>query len=145
MKTNPKYNQDFYAWALYSAKLLRQGKFKEIDVEHMAEEIESMGSRDKRELVNGLAVLIAHFLKWQFQADRRSNSWKSTIKEQRIQVNDLLEESPSLKHELVDRWNHAYEKAVLLAAAETGFPEKSFPEQCPFQLKQCIDSEFFPE
>ena len=145
MSGDPQYNKDFYAWALHSAKLLRQGKFKEVDVEYMAEELESMGNRDKRELLSELAILIAHLLKWRYQSDRQSNSWKATIKEQRIQVSDLLEESPSLKHELFEKLDHAYEKAVLIAVRETGFPEKVFPGNCPFTLEQCFDREFFPE
>ncbi len=145
MSGDSQYNKDFYAWALHSAKLLRQGKFKEVDVEYMAEELESMGNRDKRELLSRLAILIAHLLKWRYQSDRQSNSWKATIKEQRIQVSDLLEESPSLKYELFEKLDHAYEKAVLIAVRETGFPEKIFPESCPFTLEQCFDREFFPE
>ncbi len=143
-KKGSQYDQDFYAWALHSADLLRQRKFEEIDVEHMAEEIESMGSREKRELVTMLAILIARLLKWQFQTDRRANSWKYSIREQRIQVLDILEESPSLKHELKNKLNHAYTKAVLNAASETGLSEGNFPDMCPYSLAQCLDDEFFP-
>jgi Domain of unknown function DUF29 len=145
MNTNSKYDKDFYAWALHNAKLLRQGKFEEIDVDNMAEEIESMGGREKRELVNRMATLIMHLLKWQFQSDWRSNSWKYTVKEQRIQIIDLLDESPSLKRELISKFNHIYEKALVMAVAETGIPEKNFPLKNPYSLDQCLDDEFFPE
>ena len=100
MNNSSIYNTDFYAWTLHTAKLLRQGKFKEIDVEHIAEEIHSIGGRERRELSNRLALLIMHLLKWQFQSVNGDNSWKYTIKEQRIQIKELLEDSPSLKSEL---------------------------------------------
>lgn len=104
-----------------------------------------MGKSDKRELINRLAVLMAHLLKWHYPSERRSNSWKSTIKEQRIKVFDLLDDSPSLNHELAEKLNHAYEQATLIATQETGLPENSFPKECPFSLQQCLDRDFFPD
>lgn len=147
MATNhhEKYESDFYAWAMQSADLLREGRFAELDISHIAEELESMGRSDKRELNSRLAVLIAHLLKWRYQPERRSNSWKYTIKEQRFEVADLLEESPSLKGEMNQHLEHAYEKALLMALKETGFSIDVFPVQCPFSLMQILDFGFFPE
>jgi Domain of unknown function DUF29 len=144
-KVEYEYDKDFYAWALHNAKLLRQGNFSEIDVEHIAEEIESMGRSDKRELVNRLALLIAHLLKWKFQPGRRSSSWKYTIKEQRIKVKDLLEDSPCLNHELERKFNHAYEQAIVIALTDTGLDESTFPKKCPFKFSECLDYQFLPE
>jgi len=140
-----KYSQDFYAWALNTAELLRQGKFSDVDIEHVAEEIESMGRSDKRELLNRLAILLAHLLKWQFQPERRGNSWKYTIKTQRFDITELLSESPSLNRELEKQLNHAYEKALLIAINETGLSQNTFPKKSPFTLNQCLDKQFFPE
>lgn len=145
MNNSSLYNKDFYAWTMHTAKLLRQGKLKEIDVAHIVEEIESMGGRERRELSNRLALLIAHLLKWQFQGTHRSNSGKYTIKEQRLQVSELLEESPSLQHELSHRLNQAYKKALIMAVLETGLLENIFPQECPYTLDQCLDEQFFPE
>ena len=144
-KNQKKYDKDFYAWAIHNAKLLRAGKLSEIDIENIAEEIESMGKSEKRELTNRLAILIAHLLKWQFQPTRRGNSWKYTIKEQRLQLIDLLDESPSLKIILEERIKHAYEQATVIAARETGLIENTFPKKCPFSLKQALNQKFFPE
>ena len=62
MSNSTLYDQDFYAWANEQAKLLRTGKLSEADIEHIAEEIESMGRTEKRELVSRLAVLLLHLL-----------------------------------------------------------------------------------
>ncbi len=137
-----EYENDFYAWTIHNAKLLRAGKVAEVDIEHIAEEIECMGKSEKRELMSRLAVLMAHLLKWKFQPVRRSNSWKLTIKNQRMELKDLLEDSPSLKKELEDKFNHAYEKAVLIAAEQTGFDESEFPKQPPFTLQDCFKSSY---
>lgn len=106
-----EYEKDFYAWAIHNAQLLREGKLSEVDIENIAEEIEDMGKSEKRELINRLAVLIAHLLKWKFQSSRRSNSWKYPVKEQRLRLNRLMKESPSLKNELEKRIHEAYEDA----------------------------------
>lgn len=144
-KAQHEYNRDFYAWALHNAELIRRGKLSEVDLENIAEEIESMGKSDKRKLINRLALLIAHLLKWQFQPGRRGNSWKYTIKEQRIKIKDLLEDSPSLKHELESKLAHAYEQAVIIAVKQTSLEESNFPKQCLYTIEQCFDDQFFPE
>lgn len=140
-----EYNSDFYAWALHNAELIRQGKLSEVDLENVAEEIESMGKSDKRELINRFAVLLSHLLKWQFQPERRSNSWKYTIEEQRDEVLELIEDSPSLKHELNQKIERAYKKAVLLAATETGMGKDIFPKVCTFSLEAALNSDYFPD
>lgn len=139
-----EYEKDFYAWAIHNAKLLREGKLSKIDIKNIAEEIESMGKSEKRELINRLAVLLAHLLKWHFQSERRTHSWKYTIKEQRLRLKDLLIESPSLKKSLKENLNHAYEHALIIAIGETNLSEKTFPKKCPFSLQQALDQDFFP-
>jgi hypothetical protein len=143
-KANEVYNHDFYAWAMQNAQLLRQARFSEIDIEHIAEELESMGKSERRELISRLSVLIGHLLKWLFQPGLRCNSWKYTIEEQRRAVTDLLEDSPSLCHELENRLAKAYTNAVLQAARETGMDKTRFPEQCPFSLDQILNENFWP-
>jgi hypothetical protein len=144
-KRKNEYEKDFYAWAIHNAQLLREGKLSEIDIENVAEEIESMGKSEKRELINRLAILLAHLLKWQFQPIKQSNSWQLTIKEQRFQLIKLFEESPSLKHEIELKLAEAYEQAIIIAERETGVEEKNFPKNCPFSLQQALDQRFFPK
>lgn len=91
-----EYDKDFYAWILRNVALIRAGRLSEIDREHVAEELESMGKSEKRELINRLALLMMHLLKWEFQPERRGNSWRASIYHQRLKLKKLLEESPSL-------------------------------------------------
>jgi hypothetical protein len=140
-----EYDKDFYAWSLHNAALIRDGKLSEVDLEHVAEEIEDMGKTNRRELISRLAVLLAHLLKWKFQPDRRGNSWKYTIKEQRLEVRNVLKESPSLKYELDKQLNDSYELALVSALKETNFNEEIFPEVCPFTLEEALNKDFFPE
>ncbi|HVV69555.1 MAG TPA: DUF29 domain-containing protein [Gammaproteobacteria bacterium] len=138
-----EYDKDFYAWTIHNAELIRQKKFQEIDVAHIAEELESMGKSEKRELASRLAVLIAHLLKWQHQPARRGKSWKFTIKAQRIALLRLFNESPSLKYE-INALADSYEEAILFTASETGLDENAFADTCPFSLEECLNKDFFP-
>lgn len=146
MKTNLQdtYDTDFCAWAERNAELLRLGNFSEIDSQHIAEELESMGKSEKRELIHRLAILIAHLLKWKLQPRLRCNSWKYTIKEQRLKITDLLEDSPSLNYDIDKKIGQAYKQALIIAARETGLEEDQFLAECPFNLDQALDNTFFP-
>jgi hypothetical protein len=142
--TQQEYDKDFYAWTQHNAQLLRKRKLSEIDIENIAEEIESMGKSEKRELINRLAVLLAHLLKWKFQPVRQCKSWELTIKEQRMELIDLLKDSPSLKHELENKLSHAYQRALLMAEKETGLEQKKFPKKSPFSLEKILQENYFP-
>ena len=80
------YEKDVVAWAYEQAALLRAGKLASIDIEHIAEEIEDVGKSEQREFASRMAILLAHLLKWQFQPERRTNSWTNTILTQRAAI-----------------------------------------------------------
>ena len=138
------YEQDFYAWANEQAALLRAGALAAADIEHIAEEIESMGKTEKRELVSRLGVLLLHLLKWQYQPARRGASWEATIIVQRHDLADHLADNPSLKAQLPAAISRAYSNAAPLAVGETGLPKATFPAACPWSFEQMIDEEFWP-
>jgi hypothetical protein len=140
-----EYNQDFCKWLESHVSLLREGRLAELDIKNLVEELEGMSKSQHHELVNRLRVLLAHLLKWQFQSPYRSNSWKSTIVEQRQQILQLLETSPSLNYQLEVKIAKAYAGAVKYAAAETGIAERDFPTTCPYTLAQILDEEYYAE
>jgi ribosomal protein L29 len=139
------YDKDFYAWTQEQAGLLRAGKFAEVDVENLAEELDSMGRSDRREIDSRLEVLLAHLLKWQAQVTFRSQSWRGTIREQRRRIAKLLRESPSLQPVAEQLVPEAYEEARQKAANDTGLPEASFPAECPFTPEQVLADDFLPD
>lgn len=146
--TEAGYEQDFYAWAMHNAELLRRGRLNEIDAANIAEELEDMGRSSRRALASRLEVLLAHLLKWNVQRDVRtihSNSWRATIKEQRRMVARLLAENPSFKNDLSAVFRDGYEGAVNKAVAETNLPESAFPAECPFTLEQTLDDHYWPD
>jgi hypothetical protein len=140
-----RYDEDFFAWTVEQARLLRAGEWSALDVANLAEEIESMGRSVRRELRSRLIVLLMHLLKWQNQTAARSRRWSLTIDEQRLQVESLLTESPSLRPLLAGLVADAYPIARLRAVAETGLAESEFPAACRFTVEQILSDSFLPE
>ncbi len=145
MDGDRNYDADFHAWANEQATLLRAGRLSEIDVEHIAEEIETLGRGEKRELVSRLSVLLLHLLKWAHQPERRGKSWELTIKEQRRQLARHLRDNPSLGAWTNQAMADAYGDAVLRAELEMNFARDMLPWACPYHFKQTMDEAFWPD
>jgi hypothetical protein len=139
------YDTDFYAWANEQAALLRAGRLSEADIENIAEEIESMGRSERRELISRLSVLLHHLLKWRYQPGFRGNSWRLTVEEQRLQVSDNLNDNPSLRSQLDDAMRRAYRIGRLQAQQETGLDRETFPADCPFTFDEAMNPDFWPD
>jgi hypothetical protein len=143
--SNSLYEQDFYASANEQAALLRAGKLDSADIENIAEEIESMGRSEKRELVNHLAVLLLHLLKWRYQPSLRGNSWHLTVTEQRYRLHRHMNDDPSLEPQLDKAMLDAYSLAKLSAERETGLARPTFQQDCPFTFDQAMTEDFLPD
>ena len=138
------YEHDFYAWTAEQAALLRAGRLSEVDVGNLAEEIESMGRIEKRELVSRLTVLLAHLLKWQAQPALRGNSWRLTVLEHRGRLAEHPKDNPSLKAALPDALATGYRFALLMAQRETGLSDDAFPAACAWSVDQVMSEVFLP-
>jgi hypothetical protein len=139
------HERDFYGWALAQARLLRQRRFRELDLAHLVEELEAMGAEQEHALESSLRVLLLHLLKWRYQAGRRSRSWRATIVRERSNVPKRLRRNPSLRPKLEPLFLEAYADARKEAAAETGLKLERFPESCPFTLAEALDEALWPE
>ena len=139
------YDNDFAAWAEEQAQLLRAGRFAEMDVANLAEEIESMGRRQRRELESRLSVLLAHLTKWQIQPDLRSRSWTLTIRNQRTAISKHLVENPSLRPRMPDAIEQAWSGALVIVEGETAWLREMLPIANPWTPDQVLDETFLPE
>lgn len=140
------YEQDFYAWTQATAAAIRAGKWEALDREALAEEIESLGRREKRELESRLEVLVMHRLKWRYQPAYREqcHSWYDTIREQRSQLARLLRGNPSLRPQIPALLHASYPEARQRAIGETRLPSADFPPDCPWTPEQVLDADFWP-
>jgi phage gp29-like protein len=136
---------DFFAWTQDQAVLLRARRGDAIDWDNLAEEIESVGRRDRRELGSRLKVILLHQLKWQFQPGRRGSSWRSSLRAERQEIDALLKQSPSLRREVVELMVDAYDYALDDAEEQTKLPRSSFPGSCPYTPEQVLDRHYLPE
>ncbi|MDZ8140917.1 MAG: DUF29 domain-containing protein [Nostoc sp. DedQUE04] len=144
MYTSHLYETDFYDWTQKQVSLLKTQQWEQLDTLNLIEEIETLGRKERQELRNRLGILLGHLLKWQFQPEKRSNSWLGTIREQRVQIKLLLQDSPSLKPYLDEVFFSVYELGLALAIRETELGENVFPEICPYTLDQTLNPKFLP-
>ncbi|WP_209271492.1 DUF29 domain-containing protein [Nostoc sp. ATCC 53789] len=138
------YETDFYAWTQEQVSLLCNEQWSQIDLQNLIEEIQSLGKQQRQELRNHLSVLIGHLLKWQYQPQRRSRRWLATVRIQRLDIAELLEDNPSLKPYLEEALRKAYLKGVELAVGETDLPKRTFPVESPYSLVEIVDYDFYP-
>lgn len=138
------YEQDYYLWLVETAKRLQAGQLSDLDLANLVEEIEAMGRSEKRAVESNLEILLMHLLKYQYQSQKRTNSWKYTIREHRNRLEKSFKYSPSLKPFLEEVLPECYAKAIALAADETGLRRDTFPPHCPFTASEILDSEYLP-
>ena len=146
------YQTDYATWAQRHAELLRAGRYTELDLEHLLDELSDMSKSERRELESRLLILLAHLLKWEYQyrdlsgrwREFKGDSWRTTIVEQRKQVAVLLRQSPGLKSILPDAIANAYTDAIDLASKETRLPPETFPALCPYQVAALLDDDYYP-
>ncbi len=138
------YDSDLYAWSREQAELLRSGRIAEADLANIAEEIESVGKTEKRELTSRLTILLLHLAKWLYQPSLQSRSWRLSIEGQRLDIADLIADNPSLRPFLATTLAPAWRRAVLEAQRETDLEASTFPADCPWSVEQVLDGGFWP-
>ena len=139
------YRADFYGWANDQAAALKRRDPQALDWENLAEELESLGKTEARELYNRYVVVLTHLLKWAYQPEKRTRSWRNTIANQRSALRKHLAENPSLKARDAEEFADAYEISRREASTETDMDVEAFPERAPFTAAQARDPEFWPE
>lgn len=139
------YEKDYSLWLQETAYLLEQGKFSELDIENLLEEIQGMSRTERQALKSNLRVLLLHLLKWKYQANKRSKSWRSSILEHRNRIRDSFEHSPSLRNYYREVFSLSYQDARKLATAETNLKLETFPVDSPFTEEEVLDADYFPD
>ena len=139
------YLTDFNAWIDQTAQLLREQRWHEIDVAHLIEEIADLGKSERRAIASQLTRLLLHLLKWQYQPQRRSDSWLDSITDARTQIELTIEDSPSLKNYPAEQLEESYQRARRQAARQTSLEISVFPNVCPYSLALVLAEDWLPE
>ena len=141
------YDKDVILWSLEQAALLRSGQLTQLDLEHLADEIEDVGKSEQREVASRMAVLLAHLMKWHFQPDRRGKSREDTIAIQRERIALAVKKTPSLKSAMLGRdWqDDAWLDAVGQASNETGLARIDFESAREWPQDRVLAPGWLPE
>ena len=139
------YETDYLKWIETTVEKLRVRDYANVDWENLTEEIEDMGQSERRSLKSNLIVVLTHLLKWQYQPEFRSGSWRGSIVKHRRRIREALKESPSLKPYLEEVFAGCYADAVEQASAETGLKFETFPQSYPYTSTEVLDRNFLPE
>lgn len=145
MQVKTLYETDFNLWLDEQVQALRAKELTAVDIENLIEEIAGLARSDKRTLTGYLKVLGQHLLKWQYQPQQRSGSWKASIRHCRFEIDLILEDSPSLRNFLPEALSKAYPQARQAAADETGLALEQFPNKCPYTLEALLNEDWLPE
>nr|WP_278003509.1 DUF29 domain-containing protein [Nodosilinea sp. TSF1-S3] len=144
-KLSDLYDRDYALWLEMTYQQLAEQRFTELDLPNLLEELGDMGRSEKRAVISNLIVVLMHLLKYAYQPEKRSNSWRFTLKEHRRRLQSALQTSPSLKAYLLENFAECYAEARDLAATETGLDLEFFPETSPFTPEETLDRAFLPE
>jgi hypothetical protein len=140
-KHSPLYERDFAVWIEQQVALLRSGESAGLDVPNLVEELEGLTNRDVRALGSQLKRIMTHMLKLRLQPERATRSWDDSIRNGRERIEDIVDQSPSLRRLLPDLMTKNYPRAVAQAASETGLKSETFPQQPPFTLSEVLGEE----
>jgi len=142
---NEAYLADFNAWTAQTAQLLRERRWRELDLERLIEEVEDLGKSERRGISSQLTRLLLHLLKWHYQPQCRLDSWLDSITDARTQIELALEDSPSLKNYPAEQLEASYPRAHRQAAKQTNLPISVFPAVCPYPLVLVLNQDWLPE
>jgi Domain of unknown function DUF29 len=132
--TKTLYETDFVEWSDKTAELLRAGRFSELDIENLSDEVESLGKAERKAVRSQLQRLMMHRIKQQLQPERDGTSWKLSIAEARQALEEDIEESPSLRRHLEENLQKLYHRAMEEALIETRLEYSTLPDKCPWDL-----------
>ena len=135
---------DFSLWVEQTTQLLRSHRWHEIDMPKLIEEVEDLGKSERRGISSQLTRLLLHLLKWQYQPQRRSESWLDSITDA-PQIALTLEDSPSLKGYPAEQLDASYQRARLYAAKQTQMDLSVFPKECPYSIDALLSDDWLPE
>ena len=138
-----KYETDLHQWTIEQADALRRRAVNELDYDNLAEEIESVGRSERREIRYRLEILLIHLLKWRYQPERQSDSWRASVSEARQRIEGVLTDNPSLRSFSGDALASAYRLAVLDKAVRR-LELLHLPQSCPWTIEDVLRDDFWP-
>jgi len=133
---NTTYDCDLFAWSQEQSDMLKSRQFEKLDLEHLIDEVLSLGNSQRNKLESHLAIWLMHELKIMYQPEKHTRSWDLSIKNAQFQYFRCLKQNPSLKSLLPEILQDAYEMARWRALDETQLFEDDIPLECIFEIEK---------
>lgn len=137
------YETDYLCWLETMIILLKNRQLSQVDYDHLIEELEELGRREKSTVKSLLLQIIIHLLLWQYwesEKENNRNHWEAEIITFRVQIEDKL--TTNLENFLVEQLEQIYANARLIAQKKTGV--NNLPEKCPYTIKELLNKTWFP-
>ena len=141
------YEVDYQSWLEQTVAQLRARDFGNLDLDNLIEEIESLGKRDRRAIARYLMRLCEHLLKLRYWETERAmcfRGWCVEVANFRLQIQALLNDSPSLKNYLDEIFRAEYTNARKLMLTASGLPANTIPQEPAWTLAQVLDEDWLP-
>nr|ADN13442.1 protein of unknown function DUF29 [Gloeothece verrucosa PCC 7822] len=139
------YEQDYYLWLDTTAQLLKEGRFYDLDIDNLLEEIISLKIEERQAISQHLRAVLRHLLKYKYVPEERTNDCRLIIFQHQDELAEYLADSPSLKSFFIEVFDECYDTAKRLATIETELPIETFPTESPFTVQQVLGSDYLPE
>ncbi|MBF2073026.1 MAG: DUF29 domain-containing protein [Synechococcales cyanobacterium C42_A2020_086] len=141
------YDTDYQCWLDQTVAQLRAREFDNLDLENLIEEIEGLGRSEKHAISSYLMRLCEHLLKikyWESERESCFRRWDLEIANFRLQIQERLEASPSLKSFLQDHFLKQYKNSRKLFLKASQLNADQIPEKPDFTLEQALDENWLP-
>jgi hypothetical protein len=141
------YDTDYQLWLDHTVSQLKAQDFSQIDLENLIEEIESLGRSEKHAISSYLMRLCEHLLKIKYCESEREmclRGWKHEVLNFRVQLQEALEASPSLKTFLQDVFVKQYKNGRKLFLNASELDTSLIPQEPDFTLEQALDEDWLP-
>ena len=141
------YDTDYHRWIEETVRQLQAKNFDALDLANLIEEVSDLSRREKKKLEKLLIRLFENLLKltyWELEKEYNRGHWQAEIRNFRQQINDELNDSPSLKPYLQDIFEECFQKGKAIACDRTQLPPDHFPPSPIGTLEQVLDEDWLP-
>jgi hypothetical protein len=130
------YDTDLLEWSDHQAQLLREGRFEELDLENLIEEVKELGKSEFKTCYSYVKLIMIHLLYlnyWEAEKEYNQKHWEREIDNFRVLLESII--TPSIKNKLIEQWEDLYLDASKRFEQKT---KLKAPQFCPYFLDDIL-------
>jgi hypothetical protein len=133
------YDADLNAWLNQQVEYLQAKQFDKLDIDNIIEELEAVRRMERRCMESHFTILLALLLKARYQPEMSSETYLLSLVHSRMEIEAIIEDSPSMKEEMQTIFEKSWDGALSLAITGTGTEEHQYPTTCPWNLHEAME------